>query len=61
MAVIQFFTMGRQLNLQLVSGRMSKQDDQDGTRFWREEREEGAVYNTYLKRVTYLSPARVCI
>ncbi|PVD22270.1 hypothetical protein C0Q70_18078 [Pomacea canaliculata] len=51
--------MGRQLNLQLASGRMSKQDDQDGTRFWREEREEGAVYNTYLKRVTYLSPARL--
>lgn len=35
------------------------QDDQDGTRFWREEREEGAVYKAYLKRVTYLSQARV--
>ncbi|XP_025114107.1 ral guanine nucleotide dissociation stimulator-like 1 isoform X7 [Pomacea canaliculata] len=39
--------------------RQESQDDQDGTRFWREEREEGAVYNTYLKRVTYLSPARL--
>ena len=35
------------------------QDDQDGTRFWREEREEGVVYKAYLKRVTYLSQARV--
>ncbi|XP_021345418.1 ral guanine nucleotide dissociation stimulator-like 1 [Mizuhopecten yessoensis] len=25
----------------------------DVTRFWREEREEGAVYNAYLKKVTY--------
>ena len=23
------------------------------TRFWREEREEGAIYNVYLKKVTY--------
>lgn len=39
--------------------RHEPQDDQDGTRFWREEREEGAVYNAYLKRVTYLSQARL--
>ncbi|XP_076455444.1 ral guanine nucleotide dissociation stimulator-like 1 isoform X2 [Babylonia areolata] len=39
--------------------RHDTQDDQDGTRFWREEREEGAVYNAYLKRVTYLSQARL--
>ncbi|KAH3792902.1 ral guanine nucleotide dissociation stimulator-like 1 [Dreissena polymorpha] len=31
--------------------RIESQDDV--TRFWREEREEGAVYNVYLKRVTY--------
>ena len=23
------------------------------TRFWREEREDGAIYNAYLKKVTY--------
>ncbi|KAK3088008.1 hypothetical protein FSP39_013341 [Pinctada imbricata] len=30
---------------------MSFQDDV--TRFWREEKEEGAIYNVYLKKVTY--------
>ncbi|KAK7095563.1 ral guanine nucleotide dissociation stimulator-like 1 isoform X1 [Littorina saxatilis] len=39
--------------------RNDTQDDQDGTRFWREEREEGAVYKAFLKRVTYLSQARL--
>ncbi|XP_062586095.1 ral guanine nucleotide dissociation stimulator-like 1 isoform X4 [Saccostrea cucullata] len=29
----------------------SKQDDV--TRFWREEKEDGAIYNVYLKKVTY--------
>ncbi|XP_055898714.1 ral guanine nucleotide dissociation stimulator-like 1 isoform X2 [Biomphalaria glabrata] len=31
----------------------------DANRFWREEREEGAVYHAYLKKVTYLSQARL--
>ncbi|XP_060590682.1 ral guanine nucleotide dissociation stimulator-like 1 isoform X2 [Ruditapes philippinarum] len=31
--------------------RLESQDDV--TRFWREEREEGAIYNAYLKKVTY--------
>lgn len=25
----------------------------DVTRFWREEKEDGAIYNVYLKKVTY--------
>ena len=25
----------------------------DVTRFWREEKENGAIYNVYLKKVTY--------
>uniref|UniRef100_K1QEC3 Uncharacterized protein n=1 Tax=Magallana gigas TaxID=29159 RepID=K1QEC3_MAGGI len=25
----------------------------DVTRFWREEKEKGAIYNVYLKKVTY--------
>ena len=25
----------------------------DVTRFWREEKEDGAIYNAYLKKVTY--------
>ncbi|KAL3871362.1 hypothetical protein ACJMK2_039369 [Sinanodonta woodiana] len=33
---------------------LGRQDNQDDvTRFWREEREEGAVYHAYLKKVTY--------
>ncbi|CAG5124735.1 unnamed protein product, partial [Candidula unifasciata] len=36
----------------------SEQQD-DTSRFWREEREEGAVYHAYLKKVTYLSQARL--
>ncbi|XP_041370926.1 ral guanine nucleotide dissociation stimulator-like isoform X2 [Gigantopelta aegis] len=37
-----------------------KPDNQDDvTKFWREEREEGAVYSAYLKRVTYRSQARL--
>lgn len=43
----------------MESERNDNQDDQDGTRFWREEREEGAIYNAFLKRVTYLSQARL--
>ena len=31
----------------------------DITRFWREEREEGAVYSVYLKKVTYHSFSQV--
>ena len=31
----------------------------DITRFWREEREEGAVYSAYLKKVTYHSFSQV--
>lgn len=33
---------------------LSRQESQDDvTRFWREEREDGAIYNVYLKKVTY--------
>lgn len=33
---------------------LSRQESQDDvTRFWREEREDGAIYNAYLKKVTY--------
>ncbi|ESP00875.1 hypothetical protein LOTGIDRAFT_238436 [Lottia gigantea] len=38
-------------------GRQESQED--GNRFWREEREEGAVYMVYLKRVTYRSHDRL--
>ncbi|XP_050398987.2 ral guanine nucleotide dissociation stimulator-like 1 isoform X1 [Patella vulgata] len=38
-------------------GRQESQDE--GNRFWREEREEGAVYMVYLKRVTYRSHDRL--
>ncbi|XP_064616076.1 ral guanine nucleotide dissociation stimulator-like 1 isoform X2 [Liolophura sinensis] len=31
----------------------STEDVKDANRFWREEREEGAIYDTYLKKVTY--------
>ncbi|GFO45727.1 ral guanine nucleotide dissociation stimulator-like 1, partial [Plakobranchus ocellatus] len=31
----------------------------DNFRFWREEREDGAIYSCYLKKVTYLSQARL--
>ncbi|KAL4219215.1 Ral guanine nucleotide dissociation stimulator-like 1 [Mactra antiquata] len=33
---------------------LNRQESQDDvTRFWREEREEGAIYSAYLKKVTY--------
>ncbi|XP_059157682.1 ral guanine nucleotide dissociation stimulator-like 1 isoform X2 [Physella acuta] len=35
------------------------QSQDDTNRFWREEREDGAVYHAYLKKVTYLSQARL--
>lgn len=31
----------------------------DANRFWREEREEGAIYDTYLKKVTYRTISEV--
>ncbi|CAG2192118.1 RGL [Mytilus edulis] len=37
----------------MALGRQEGQDDI--TRFWREEREEGAVYSVYLKKITYHS------
>lgn len=33
----------------------------DVTRFWREEREPGAIYNAYLKKVTYHTLSEVSI
>ncbi|KAK3732491.1 hypothetical protein RRG08_030691 [Elysia crispata] len=39
--------------------RPEAQSQDDNCRFWREEREPGAVYSCYLKKVTYLSQARL--
>ncbi|XP_046332813.2 ral guanine nucleotide dissociation stimulator-like 1 isoform X8 [Haliotis rufescens] len=41
----------------MEAGRQENQDDV--TRFWREEREDGAVYSAYLKKVTYRSQAQL--
>ncbi|XP_012943845.1 ral guanine nucleotide dissociation stimulator-like 1 isoform X1 [Aplysia californica] len=37
----------------------STEQQDDASRFWREEKETGAVYNAFLKKVTYLSQTRL--